>query len=132
MVVVAGTWELGWNTPIMEVDLWLFPLRDLGVTEFAMTPVSGIVNPKVKEFANFEEIAENYKLPIVIVEENGQTELKDFKHPKECIYMFGKANFNPQYNFPSAKTLRIETAENKGLLWPHQAASIVLYHRLWQ
>ena len=49
MIKIAGLWELGWNTPIKEVEQWEFPLRDYGVDEFIMSPVSGISNNAVKE-----------------------------------------------------------------------------------
>jgi hypothetical protein len=49
MVVVAGMWELGWNTPIKEIDLWRYPLKDFGVDRFYMTPISGIESKKVIE-----------------------------------------------------------------------------------
>ena len=42
MIKVAGHWELSWNAPIKEVELWNFPLRDFNVSEWYMWPVSGI------------------------------------------------------------------------------------------
>src|SRR3989304_5735220 len=51
-VKVAGLWERGWNTPIKEVELWEFPLRDFAVNEHIMVPVSGIENSYVTEVPN--------------------------------------------------------------------------------
>ena len=137
MVVVAGMWEMGWNTPMMEVDLWKYPMRDFQVDEFAMTPVSGIQNKSVKEFASIDDIIKHYHLPLIVVDERGTTNLADFEHPKSALYLFGKAGFSPLSNyFKIAESLKIETPRKKGgLLWAHQAASVVLYDRYkksWQ
>lgn len=49
IVKVAGIWELGWNTPIKEIELWEYPLRDFGVDAFYMTPITGIQSQFVQE-----------------------------------------------------------------------------------
>jgi hypothetical protein len=133
MVVVAGIWESGWNTPIKEFDLWHYPLRDFGVDELAMTPVSGIATNKVREFHSVEDIIQHYELPVVICSEKGEVELGEFEHPKDALYLFNRTSGgvlpgNHDYS------IRIETKQNKGLLWGHQAASIILYDRFkkWQ
>lgn len=128
MVIVAGIWEYGWNTPIKELDLWHFPLKEFGVDELAMTPVSGISTNKVREFHNVEDIIQYYEIPIIVCSENGTSTLKDFKHPKDGLYIFnrtsgGELPITPDYS------LKIETTLNKGMLWGHQAASIILYDR---
>lgn len=134
MVIVASIWEYGWNTPIKEFDLWHYPLKDFGVDEFAMTPISGIrLNNKVKEFNSVEDIVKHYGIPVIICEETGETTLEEFKHPEDALYLFnrtsgGKLPVNANYS------IRVETKLNKGLLWGHQAASIILYDRFkkWQ
>jgi len=129
MIKVAGMWELGWNTPIMEYDLWAFMLRDFGVDEICMAPVSGI-RKDVREFSSLEEaMAKNADLVPVLVDEKGEVALQDFKHPENTLYVFGKASYSPLARLPKALSVRIETATASGLLWPHQAAAIVLYDR---
>ena len=141
-VIVAGHWDLAWNTPIKEIDLWRYPLQDFGVDKFYMTPVTGIDNKRVEERASLEEILEENKdCKVVFCDERAKTELKDFKHPKKALYVFGRANFSP---FLSLKRkhdleLRVETPHEKGgLLWGHQTAGIILYDRyikggkIWQ
>lgn len=134
MVVVAGTWELGWNTPIIEKDLWIYPLRDMGVDEFAMTPISGISDKKVKEFSTIDDIINYYsELPLIIVDERGENNLREFSHPENALYLLGKANYSPLISYFSKGTsLKIETPDSdrrNGMLWPHQAISIVLYDK---
>lgn len=138
MVVVAGMWELGWNTPIKEIDLWRYPLKDFGVDRFYMTPISGIESKKVIELPSLEDILnKNKELLPIYVTEDGEYSLKEFKHPKNVLYIFGKTNYSP---FNTMKTedsmsLRIETKLNRGMLWGHQAAGIILYDRTvkgWQ
>jgi hypothetical protein len=132
MIKVAGVWELGWNTPILEVNLWQFPLRDFGVSEWYMAPVSGIANKKVTEIAGINEAIElNPDLTPVYVDELGEEPLKDFEHPEDVLYIFGKAAFSPwASNGKRGRSIRIETAEDKALLWPHQCACLVLYDRM--
>lgn len=137
-IKIAGMWDLAWNTPIKEIDLWRYPLKDFDVDVFYMAPITGISNSYVKERASLEEILEENKdHKVIFCDERAKTLLKGFKHPKRALYVFGKANFSP---FLSLKRrgdleLRIETPHPRGgLLWGHQAASIILYDRLikWQ
>ena len=134
MIVVAGTWEIGWNSPIKEVELWKYPLRDFGVDHLAMYPVSGIKDRFLREFDSLESLVSNYDLPVIIVDEKGSCNLSNFKHPKSALYLFGKASYSPLASLPEAESIVIPTNQNRGLLWPHQAASIVLYdrHLKWQ
>lgn len=130
MVVIASIWEQGWFDYKTELNLWHFPMKDFGVDEIAMTPISGIeVNNKVKEFNNVDEIIEHYKLPVILCTVKGKSSLKDFKHPKNALYLFNRTSGgviveNPDYS------LKIETKLDKGMLWGHQAASIIMYDRL--
>lgn len=138
MVNIAGFWELGWNTPIKEIDLWEYPLKDFGVSKLYMNPITGVYNQFVEEYETFEEIlAQAQDATIVYVVENGASTLREFQHPTNAFYIFGKASINPfnAYGKEGDLSVRIETVENQGLLWPHQAASLVLYDRMlksWQ
>lgn len=137
MVKVAGCWELGWNTPILEFDLWHFLLAEFAVDELIMTPVSGI-DGQVTEFRSMQDALEaNKGLVSVFCHEDGEHDLDTFYHPENAIYIFGKANYSPFNNLHKqygGTSLKIRTNANRGTLWPHQAASIVLYDRFlkWQ
>lgn len=139
-VKIVGLWEFGWNTPIKEVDLWQFPLQDFGVEKFYMCPVSGIDNAMVEERHSIEEVLKEAReegTAVVFVDEKGSTPLKDFKHPANVLYVFGKSGLNPLKAYGRDRDLSvvIETKANGGILWPHQAATIVLYDRFkksWQ
>jgi hypothetical protein len=140
-VKVAGLWELGWNTPIKEVDLWEYPLREFEIDEFYMVPVSGIDNRYVQERKSLEDvIEENPDLKVVFVDEEGETPLQNFKHPAKALYVLGKTTQSSYrlLNNKNSLSVRVETKKNKsttGLLWAHQAITIVLYDRLiksWQ
>jgi len=133
MIVIAGMWELGWNTPIKEIDLWQYPLRDFGIDDFYMVPISGIKSKKVKEKPTLKSvIEENKNLKIIFVTEGGEYSLQEFKHPENALYIFGKTNYSPFNNMKikDSISLKIETKLNGGMLWGHQAASIVLYDRM--
>ena len=130
MIQVAGTWELGWSSPITEIDHWGMAMRSFGVERIAMTPVSGIQSRFLDEYQTIEDLLEaKQDMTFVFVDEDGEAELKDFQHPENALYIFGKANYTP---FPTHGeghlSVRID-CELKGMLWPHQAMSVVLYDR---
>ncbi len=134
-IKVAGTWEMSYSTPLVEFDHWAFMLRDFGVAEWYMAPVSGI-NKKVTELKDMlEAIDLNPDLTPVYVEEEGELFLPDYEHPENALYLTGKAGYSPwnAAGNPAGCSVRIptqKTIRSKGLLWPHQAISIVFYDRL--
>jgi hypothetical protein len=131
-VKIAGLWDLAWNTPIKEIDLWKYPLKDFGVETHYMVPVTGIKR-KIEERDDIQDVLdENPDYTVIFCDERATTTLKDFKHPPKALYIFGKANFSPFLSLKRDKDLelRIETAHPRGgLLWGHQAAAIILYDR---
>lgn len=137
MVKLAGAWDLAWNTPIKEIDLWEMVVREFCIDQLYMTPVSGINNKYVTERINMEDILyENRDLAVVFLYEKADTVLKDFKHPENVLYIFGKVGptMMPLYRPEQHEAVRIETPAITGLLWGHQCASILLYDRMikWQ
>ena len=130
MIEVAGIWELGWSAPINEIDLWGMAMRSFTVERVSMTPVSGVECKFLDEYENFDDIldAKSHLTP-VFVDENGEVELKDFEHPENALYVFGKANYTPYTTTGRGHlSVRIDCAQ-PGMLWPHQAMAIVLYDR---
>lgn len=136
MIKFAGFWDLGWNTPIKEIDLWQFQLMDYGYDNLIMAPVSGIANEFVTEYPSLEPVIAEYRAlnyQIVFVDEKGTSTLENFVHPVDnAIYIFGKAGFSPyiSYNQPGDLSLKIITKMNQGLLWPHQALTLICADRL--
>jgi hypothetical protein len=135
IIKVAGCWELGWNTPIKEVDLWETMLRDFCVEHWYMEPVSGIVGHDVCEIASLETLVEDERalgITIVFVDEKGETPLADFEHPQNVLYILGKASYSPlkALGRDGDLSVRIETPAQAALLWPHQAIAIVLYDKI--
>lgn len=134
-VEIVGVWELGWNSPIKELDLWEFPLKDFSVSHINMTPVTGLgVNTQcLKEFHSVEEALSTYpNHQVVFIDEAGETELSDFTHPENAIYVFGKTSYSPfkTHAKPGDMSIRIDTIQKSGLLWSHQAATLILYDRM--
>jgi len=87
-VKIASFWELAWNTPILEVDLYQYPLEDFGVDEIYMHPISGIDNKRIKERNNLDEIlAENYDMTVVFVTDRAETKLVNFEHPVQRLFI---------------------------------------------
>lgn len=148
-VKVAGHWELSWNTPIKEAELWNLPLRDFGVEDWFMWPVSGI-RPNEREVTLHERenlasiLEENTALTWVFMEPPCErlgvepVSLVDFEHPDDALYVFGSAHYNPVaagHGRPGDAVVALPTLHDKGVLWPHQVLVATLYDRMvksWQ
>jgi hypothetical protein len=140
MVAVLAHWEWRDMVPMIEAPLWSLPLRDFGVTDWRMVPVSGIRNGErkvpLREFLTYDAALDGCELQRVFIEpcshETPETVwLHDFNHPRECIYIFGSAHYNPTlfHRRLQDEIVSIKTVQDKGVLWSHQAAVIALYDR---
>ena len=145
-IKVAGHWELSWNAPIKEAELWNLPLRDWSITDWWMWPVSGIKHNEHQRVTLHERddlrtiLDENQQSIHVYVEpytrafkQHEPQDLRDFSHPEDVLYIFGSAHFNPvMLGFMREHDLSVQipTMNNKGVLWPHQCLVTLLYDRL--
>jgi len=57
VVKIAGLWDLSWNTPIKEYDLWIYPIKEFDVDTLYMCPVTGIAKA-VEERETIAEVLE--------------------------------------------------------------------------
>ena len=140
-VAILGHWEWRDMVPMTEAPLWNLPLRDFGIEDWRMVPVSGIRNPgpkvELREHATYQAALDGCLLRRVFVEPRTEHQnpdtvwLHDFEHPKDCIYIFGSAHYNPTmfHRRPGDPVVSIKTVQDRGVLWSHQAATIVLYDR---
>jgi tRNA(Leu) C34 or U34 (ribose-2'-O)-methylase TrmL len=133
-IIIAGLWELSWDTPMMESRHWELLKREFLVDKWLMSPVSGIKNRHVIETASIEEslaLFPDYKV-VWITEAEGGSDLESFVHPEKVIYVFGKTNFSPFANMKREGDLsiKIKTPANKGLLLSPLCASVILYDRI--
>jgi hypothetical protein len=106
-------------------------LRDMGVEHWVMSPVSGIAGVDLlTEVASLEDALPEG--PVVFVDERAEVSLPDFAHPEDATYVLGRANYSPflAHRRDGDLAVSVPTALTAGLLWPHQAAAIVLYDRL--
>lgn len=145
-ITVVGHWEQSYLTPLTDSYFWAYPLRDFAVTNWLMHPVTGIVNHEsavtLTEHHDFQSCLANVTGRLVFVEPINQafpqtanpTWLHEYTHPDDAVYIFGSAHFNPMAggNFdPDLHDhIAIATANNNGILWPHQALVTVLHDRL--
>ena len=129
-VEVAGIWELGWSAPITEIDLWDMVLRSFGVERLNMTPVSGINTKWVYEYAEMDDLLlDRSELTPVFIDEKAGTELRDFDHPENALYVLGKVSYSP-FNRMAENHLSVRIdCKKPGMFMPHQALAIVLRDR---
>jgi hypothetical protein len=131
-VKVVGHWERGWRAPLEEFHDWVHPLQEFNVAEFYMCPVTGIEKDRVIEKRSIDEIFEEDPNTVrVYVDEHATTDLKDFVHPTDCIYILGKVGYSPYQTHRREGDLavKIPSSTNSGGFWGHQAATMILYDR---
>lgn len=133
-VSVLGAWESGYSYPLIEAEHWRYPLREFGVTEWVMSPVSGISVPEVREVHDlWDEVqAQAPTRRIVFIDELGTTSLRDYTHPDAACYVFGRSGFSPLRAYGEMvehDSVVIPAGAGLGLLWAHQAAVMVLFDR---
>ena len=134
-VAILGAWEVGYSYPLLEAEHWRYPLRDFRVTDWIMTPVTGISVPDVRETNDLADELHQQQAAgraLVFVDEKGTIDLRWYDHPPRVCYVFGKASFSPLRAFGDVFThesIVIPTPANSGLLWAHQAAVLTLYDR---
>ena len=125
-VRVVGLWEFGWFAPITEQNLWQFPLREFGVTEWIMCPETGL--PGVVQAADVTDALDDR--PAVFLDENGEFPLDEFDHPDDVTYVFGKSGRSVLSAMrPDDVSVRVSTPTGQGMMWAHQTLVVVLHDR---
>lgn len=139
-VKVAGIWELNWNSPLTESWLWTFVLREFDITDWHMTPVTGIHHNESHTDMSLTEhdtclgmvdyLAEDDSYTRVFIDEKGDTCLTEFQHPEKAIYFFGCAGRAPTaHRREGDVVVSIPTLMSQSVLWPHQCLLTVLHDR---
>lgn len=142
-VKVLGCWEIGFRTPISEINNWEHLLREFNVLDLRMTPVSGIraglqqdpTNVVLSELnsGDVESFMADQRaagVSIVFVDEAGATDLQAFQHPENCMYVFGRSSTSlVSLKQPQDVSVKIMTPTNRGGFWADQAAGVILYDR---
>lgn len=134
-VKIVGFWERGWDTPWQEFNWWIHPIKEFGVTEFYMNPVTGLDKAAVNEFSDLSNIIAQADLEgatCVYLDEAADVELPDFVHPTNAVYIVGRTSYSPyatSYRAGTDLAVKIPSITNSGGFWGHQAATMVLYDR---
>ena len=129
-IEIAGVWEQGWTAPMTEIDHWWPAMNAFNVDALNMTPISGISRTGLTEYASIEDmLTAKSALTLVFVDENGTTELSDFVHPENALYIFGRSGYSPFAGHGGGELSIHIDCDTMGMFWPHQAMSMVLYDR---
>jgi hypothetical protein len=149
LVKIAGYWDVWFQHRESEYDIsWRFMIKHFGVNEIILMPnynctnkiPLGISEVSLIEMNNITDVlTQNPNLTPIIVDERGNTPLKNFIHPENALYIFGRTGYNPSdeldWKGQSVFIESIETELGNALLHPNQACSIILYDRMqksWQ
>jgi hypothetical protein len=131
-VKVVGQWERHWKSPMEEYNTWIHPLREFGIDDFYMCPISGI-SGHVKERVGLSEVFdENPDLTRVYIDESAEVKLSDFVHPENALYVIGKTSYSPfktEFRVDIDKAVKIPSLRNMGGFWGDQALILILYDR---
>lgn len=98
-------------------------------------PVLGDVEIKVERFSTYAEVKDKYKNENFVVVASGGEDLKPFRHPKSCIYVFGSNYAGDIKPGKNDKCVGIKTAPLAGYedkffpLHDSAAAAIILHDR---
>ena len=143
MVSVLGHWDIGYHAPITEQYYWFFPMRDFGVTDWNMSPVSGIRcrEPQVTltEWGHYDDYFDSNQEKVrVFLEPRTKHQnpdtiwLHDFEHPEDCVYVFGSAHYNPTLKHKRNQdvVVSVKSKNDKGVFWGDQIMCLVLYDRM--
>lgn len=131
MVIIASYWELGYDSPLREMERWKFMAKDFGVDKIHMLPVSGISDPLFEDLPDLQAVFDKYPgVPAVFIDEHADTDLGSFMHPEDVIYVFGRTGYSPlALKRETDLGVVIPTPNNLAGMWSHQAATLVLYDR---
>jgi len=132
-VKIVGHWERSWRSPIEEYEMWIHPIKEFGIDNFYMCPVTGIDKSRCLERDNIDTVfTDNPDHVRVFVDENATTLLQDFVHPENAIYVVGKTSYSPyttHYREGIDQAVKIPSVNNSGGFWGEQALTMILYDR---
>lgn len=134
-VKIVGHWERSWRSPIEEYEMWIYPIREFGLTDFYMCPITGIQQSgRCFERHNIDDVFTETDATHtrVFVDENATDLLPDFVHPTDALYIIGKTSYSPyltHYREGIDKAVKIPSVSNNGGFWGEQAATMILYDR---
>ena len=119
----------------VDSEGWLHALRAFGVTEVYELPGVGTPLPASIKLERLQDVRNYHAADIVIVQNRdgdffqGSTDIRDFEHPREAIYVFGGS----QTRLSLADLEGINPTDSiylpVGDLFPSQAGAIVLWDR---
>lgn len=137
MIYIAGKWEYPMFYPDGELYQWKGSIMAFEVDKLIMVPEMNVSKGSIslEQLDNIEDVIAKYKhLKKVFVEcpkdLGNYTSLKDYKHPKDCIYIFGNnAAGNRGFITDEDDVVGVETP-NPTMLYAVTSCGIVLYDRL--
>lgn len=125
-VTVVGMWEHGWLDPKIELFMFRQLCAAYDVDRLVMVPQMLSDRTSVDQYDTIEEALDTCEGTIVYLEPEGEEMLHDFKHPKDAVYILGKAMISNKHR--EGVKVRIDTP-NMTDMFAINAAAITLESR---
>lgn len=141
---------MGLRAPLPMIGLCYYQDSDIMVREYWAMIIECFGVTNAWEVGDESKSDSNYNKPVFIdkVEDlpkdkpivvlahknakyvQGVTDIKDFEHPEECIYVFGGDNMNqvPE-SYEGFEDIRYVYVDTKYEIYSHQIGAIMLYDR---
>lgn len=126
MTTIVGFWEYGWLDPKIELFMFRQLCAAYNVDRLIMIPTMLSKRTSVDQYDTIEEALATCEGEVVLLEPTGDVNLDEFNHPKDAVYIFGKAMISNK-NQQGVK-VRINTPA-KTDMFAVNAAAIVLESR---
>jgi tRNA(Leu) C34 or U34 (ribose-2'-O)-methylase TrmL len=135
MITVVGMWEPGYSLEqtFLEDTVWKQTLNAFSVDRFCMVKYPGVTAGEIsspEEYDTMEEaLASTNGERIFMCFAQTGTNLKDFVHPADAVYIFGRPGDDMvQYMNPEDHKIHIQTPNNVDML-ACSCVAAVLYDR---
>lgn len=113
-VTVIGMWEPGFSESeqIIEWRMWKQTVEAFAVDRWVMVRTADNPHPSAGTFERYAKIrgalnSLDESLPRVFLTPRGGIPLKDFVSPRDVVYVFGNASFDPAVQLMRPQDLRV-------------------------
>jgi len=130
-------WEKGWMLPQFDIQLWDDLAQAFNVVKLYMIPNVKInAVTALEAFDNLKDFFDKYRTEKKFVfliprdEYENAIDLKDYKHPSDCVYIFGASYTYIVDSVTENDDVVCVDTPISHQIWQWQVAGMVLYDRI--